>query len=357
MGGAYVIECRQAGKVYRTLERASGPLGLLASFFHRRVKEHVALRAIDLRVKPGEMLGLIGQNGAGKTTLVKCLTGIVPFSEGSATLLGRDCFQLGHADKRKLSLVMGQRSQLWWDIPAIDSFRLLKEIYAVDRTTFDARVREHAERLGVLDHLDTQLRQLSLGERMKMEIIGAFLHDPSVVFLDEPTIGLDLLSQETIRAFLREINRTRGATIVLTSHDMADIEETCDRLVILDEGAVLFDGDLIDLQRRLVGRRAIEVHLEPGSRGWAPEHAAELERFGATLVGKGPLSLTFDVPASRARAFVQRVFDLFHVHDLSIERQPLEHLIKTIFRSGEIGAERISEDEPARARTAGGSGE
>jgi ABC-2 type transport system ATP-binding protein len=346
MSTEHVIECRQAGKVYRTLERANGVLGFAKSFFRKREREHVALRAIDLQVARGELVGLIGQNGAGKTTLVKCLTGIVPFSTGEARLLGSDCFRLTHGDKRKLSLVMGQRSQLWWDIPAIDSFRLLKEIYAIDGHDFERRLREHAERLGVVDRLAVQLRQLSLGERMKMEIIGAFLHDPEVVFLDEPTIGLDLISQETIRTFLREVNRTRGATIVLTSHDMADIEETCDRLLILDEGALLFDGPLLDLQRRLVGRRAIEVHLEPGAAAWSPELDEQLVRFGASLVRQGSLSLTFDVPSDRARPFVQQLFGLLPVRDLSIERQPLEHLIKSIFRSGELQSERRAAGAP-----------
>ena len=232
---------------------------------------------------------------------------------------------------------MGQRSQLWWDIPAIDSFRLLKEIYEVEAARFERRVQEQAERLGVVDRLDVQLRQLSLGERMKMEIIGAFLHDPKVVFLDEPTIGLDLISQEMIRSFLREINRERGATIVLTSHDMADIEETCERLVILDTGAVLFDGALAELQRRLRGAAAIEVHLEPGSRGWSPalQPSSALRR---ALVREAPLSLTFEVPVERAQPFVQRLFDLLAVRDLAVERQPLEHLVKEIFRSGELGA-------------------
>lgn len=346
MSAQLVIDCRQAGKVYRTLERASGPLGFVKSFFRRREREHVALRGIDLQVRQGEMVGMIGQNGAGKTTLVKCLTGIVPFSEGEGRLLGRDCFALGHDDKRRLSLVMGQRSQLWWDIPAIDSFRLLKEIYAIERARFEQRVAEHAERLQVTDRLSVQLRQLSLGERMKMEIIGAFLHDPDVVFLDEPTIGLDLISQETIRGFLREVNRARGATIVLTSHDMADIEETCERLLILDEGSLLFDGPLLELQRRLVGRRAIEVHLEPHAPEWSALLDAELARFGATLVRKGALSFTFDVPASSARPFVQQLFGLLPVRDLAIERQPLEHLIKSIFRSGELERERPT-TEPA----------
>jgi ABC-2 type transport system ATP-binding protein len=337
MGESPVIECHKAGKVYRALERGAGTRGIVAGLFRRRVKEHVALRDIDLCVGRGEMVGLIGANGAGKTTLVKCLTGIIPITRGSARLFGRDCFGLTRVEKQRLSLVMGQRSQLWWDIPAFDSFRLLKAIYQIDAVTFEARVREHAERLDVVACLQTQLRQLSLGERMKMEIIGAFLHDPVVVFLDEPTIGLDLISQETIRAFLRDINRTRGVTVVLTSHDMADIEETCDRLVILDQGALLFDGDLAELQRRLVGRRSVEVHLEPGSRGFSPELQQELDRFGARLVRETPLALTFEVPAARARPFIQHLFDWVQVRDLAVERQPLEHLIKEIFRSGELG--------------------
>jgi ABC-2 type transport system ATP-binding protein len=171
---------------------------------------------------------------------------------------------------------------------------------------------------------------------MKMEIIGAFLHDPAVVFLDEPTIGLDLISQESIRGFLRDINRERGATIVLTSHDMADIEQTCERLVILDAGELLFDGALAELQRRQGGRRAIEVHLEPGSRGWSPELTEQLARFDATLVRSAPLSLSFEVPVERARPFIQHLFGQLSVRDLAVERQPLEHLVKEIFRSGEI---------------------
>lgn len=334
MGDSYVIECQGAGKVYRSLDRAQGFWGTAAAFFTRRMNEHVAFSDFDLQVRPGECVGLIGQNGAGKTSLVKCLTGITPVSHGSAHLLGRDAFSLTRAEKRRLALVMGQRSQLWTDIPAIDSFRLLKEIYLVDEQTFLRRVHERAERLSVAHRLRTQLRQLSLGERMKMEIIGAFLHDPEVAFLDEPTIGLDLISQESIRSFLRELNREQGVTIILTSHDMSDIEETCQRLVILDAGKKLFDGDLGDLKQRLVGMRAIELHLEPHSRAWSPALQTELTPFAAALVREAPLSLTFEVPSAQAQALIQHLFTLFEVRDLSIERQPLEHLIRDIFRTG-----------------------
>ncbi|MBK7976517.1 MAG: ATP-binding cassette domain-containing protein [Deltaproteobacteria bacterium] len=331
-----ILECRSVGKVYSAQVRGAGTLGILRGFVRRQVREHVALANIDLAVAPGEIVGLIGANGAGKTTLVKCLTGIIPASSGRCELFGHDAFALTRADKRRLSLVMGQRSQLWWDIPAIDSFRLLREIYQVDAARFERRVREQAERLDVTDRLQVQLRQLSLGERMKMEIIGAFLHDPEVVFLDEPTIGLDLLSQETIRTFLREVNRERRTTVILTSHDMADIEETCDRLVILEAGRILFDGDLVGLRRRFVGRRAVEVHLEANSRPWSAELDGELERFGAVLVREAPRALTFEVDAEHCQPFIQHLFDLFQVRDLAVERQPLENLIREIFRTGEL---------------------
>ncbi|MCC7015117.1 MAG: ATP-binding cassette domain-containing protein [Planctomycetes bacterium] len=320
------------GKVFRTWKRRPGLAGFVLDFVKRDRREVVALAEVELRIGRGEFVGLIGANGAGKTTLVKCLTGITPVTSGRATMFGRDSFHLRDEHKRRLAIVMGQRSQLWWDLPAIDSFRLLREIYSVPSAAFEARIADSAARLDVTDKLTRQLRQLSLGERMKMEIIGAFLHEPDVVFLDEPTIGLDLLSRETIRRYLVEINRQRGVTIVLTSHDMEDIEETCRRLVILRAGRVLFDGELADLKARVYDRRSIELHLEPQSRTWQPELAARIALHSATLERSAPMSLVFSVPAANVQRFVPLLFELFDVRDLSIERQPLEHLIRQIFQ-------------------------
>lgn len=330
---APVLEARALRKVFRTSERESGLGGFVRSLVARRVKEMVALEGVDLVVRRGEFVGLIGANGAGKTTLVKLLTGIVPASSGEARLLGRDSFRLRDAEKARLSLVMGQRSQLWWDIPAIDSFQLLREIYRVPRVDFERRVQAFAARLEVADRLDTQLRHLSLGQRMKMEIIGAFLHDPEVVFLDEPTIGLDLVSRETIRRFLVEHNKERGATIVLTSHDVEDIEATCKRLVILEKGRVLWDGDIVALAHELVAKRRIEVHLEPA----APEPdlaKLPLAAHDAELVGRGQHSLSFTLPAAKSQSFVRALFEVLQVRDLAVERRPLEDLVKQIFSQG-----------------------
>jgi ABC-2 type transport system ATP-binding protein len=327
-----LIVASGVGKVFRAWKRKPGLFGVAESFFRRERTEVVALAGVDLTVARGEFVGLIGANGAGKTTLVKCLTGIVPVTSGSATLFGASSFHLRDEHKRRLSLVMGQRSQLWWDLPALDSFRLLAEIYRVQRTRFRQRVDESAERLGVTGLLSRQLRQLSLGERMKMEVIGAFLHDPDLVFLDEPTIGLDLVSRETIRRHLVELNRERGATIVLTSHDMEDIEETCRRLVILRRGRVLFDGGLVELMHRVYERRAIQVHLEPGSRPWDATLEPRIAAAGARLERADPLALVFSVPAGDVQRFVPLLFELFAVRDLAIERHPLELLIRQIFK-------------------------
>jgi ABC-2 type transport system ATP-binding protein len=327
-----LIEMRAACKRFRTWKRKEGVRGFFANFLAREWQTVSALEGIDLTIRRGEFVGLIGANGAGKTTLLKCVSGITPVSGGSASMFGCDSFELRDEHKRRLSMVMGQRSQLWWDLPAIDSFRLLREIYQVPRDVFERRVSESAERLGVADKLQRQLRNLSLGERMKMEIVGAFLHEPDVVFLDEPTIGLDLVSRETIRRHLVELNRSRGVTIVLTSHDMEDIEETCRRLVILRQGRMLFDGALVDLMARVYDRRAIEVHLEPHSASWEETLSPLLEPFGAKLERAAPLSLLFSVPASAVQRFVPFLFERFAIRDLAIERHPLDMLIRQIFQ-------------------------
>lgn len=332
-----VLEARAVRKIFRTFERAPGLRGLIKNFVARDHVDIAALDGVDLRVERGESVGLIGANGAGKTTLVKILAGIVPASSGEARLLGRDSFDLRDAEKRRLALVMGQKSQLWWDLPPIDSFRLLKEIYGVSDADFGERLNRFASMLEVEDRLKIQLRQLSLGQRMKMEIIGAFLHSPEVVFLDEPTIGLDLISRETIRRFLIGLSEERAATFVLTSHDLEDIEETCRRIVVLDQGKVAFDGGLTDLSRRVTGKRAVEVHVHPGARIDEAALAAELSGFGAEVSGRSAGSLTVLVSADRLAALVPRLFTLLDVKDLSVERQPLEHLIREIYRRGVDG--------------------
>jgi ABC-2 type transport system ATP-binding protein len=332
MSAEPLIVAEDVRKVFRTWKRRAGMFGIAESFVRREYSQVVALDGIRLAIGKGEFVGLIGANGAGKTTLVKCLTGIMPVSSGSAPPVRPAELPLARRAQAPPVARHGQRSQLWWDLPGARLVQAAgRDLPGRARALRGARARS-AERLNVSDKLTRQLRQLSLGERMKMEIIGAFLHDPDVVFLDEPTIGLDLVSRETIRRYLLELNRSRGVTIVLTSHDMEDIEETCRRLVILREGKLLFDGDLVALMHRVYERRAIELHIEPSSRAWDPSLAPRIAEFGASLERSAPLSLTFSVPANEVQRFVPLLFELFQVRDLSIERHPLELLIRQIFQ-------------------------
>ena len=329
-----VIDTQTAGKTFRTHRRLPGWRGVVRNFFHREYTEVHALADVSLAIDRGELVGLIGENGAGKTTLVKLLTGIIPVSSGSCRLLGQDSFHLDDDAKRRISLVMGQRSQLWWDVPPLDSFHLLREIYRIPEDRFQRNLNGFAERLQVRDQLDLQLRKLSLGQRMKMEIIGALLHDPEVVFLDEPTIGLDLVSRETIREFLIEVNRERQVTILLTSHDMEDIERTCRRILILEAGRLVHDGDLVELMHRIRMRRAVDVHIEPGSRDWSPADESAVSRLGATLERSVPGQLSFVVDADRVQELTRYLLDQFAVRDLAVERQPLAHLIRALYANG-----------------------
>ncbi len=334
-----VLLAKDVSKTFTTFERQPGLRGVLANFVARKKVQVEALAGINLSVRRGETVGLIGSNGAGKTTLVKILTGIVPASTGEARVFDRDSFDLSDAEKRRMALVMGQKSQLWWDLPPLDSFRLLKEIYRIEESAFEERLRTFTAMLDVEDRLKIQLRQLSLGQRMKMEIIGAFLHDPEVVFLDEPTIGLDLVSRETIRQFLVQLADERGVTFVLTSHDLEDIEETCRRIVVLDEGRVAFDGDLASLSAKVTGRRAIEVHVDPHTPIDEERLDAELRLHGAEVASRGAAAVTVVVDAGRMPELVPRLFAVLQVRDLSIERQPLELLVREIYRrSGRSGS-------------------
>lgn len=330
--GANVLRCSGLEKTFRTHRRGAGLGGLVKSFVAREVIEVPALRGIDLAIESGEFVGLIGANGAGKTTLVKVLTGIVPATRGTSEVFGEPSFELSDAVKSRLSIVMGQRSQLWWDLAPLDSYLLLREIYRIEKSDFDTRLERLAKRLAVTEQLRIPLRHLSLGQRMRMEILGAFLHQPQLVFLDEPTIGLDLVSREEIRSILGEINREQGATIVLSSHDMEDIEHTCRRLLILSEGRLLYDGDLVRLRERLFGRRAIELHLEPHLPPPDPQVLQSLCGPQVQLLRNSGGALSFAVPAAAVQPFLGQVFARLSVRDVAIERTPLDVLVRELFK-------------------------
>lgn len=241
-----VIETHQLSRVYKTYKRGEGGWNALKGFFNRKTELKVALKPTTLKIERGQIVGLVGANGAGKTTLLKILSGLIYPSEGEVSVLGYKPFERKSEFLRQISILLGQKAQLWWDLPAAESFNLLTNIYDLDSAQTRKDWLALADRLGCTDQLYVQLRRLSLGERMKMEIIGSLLHKPKVLFLDEPTIGLDVLAQNTIRTFLTEYVKEHQPTIILTSHYMDDISRLADRLLLISQGAIMYDGRVND---------------------------------------------------------------------------------------------------------------
>lgn len=238
----YAIETEDLGRSFLTYKKAEGLINSIKGFWNRQTIEKVALQKTNLKIEPGQIVGLVGANGAGKTTLLKLLSGLISPTSGYAKVLGYEPFQRDPQFLKRISLLLGQKNQLWWDITPLDSYALLAKIYDLDEIKAARRVQELAKILNCSHVLETQLRRLSLGERMKMEIIGSLLHEPDVLFLDEPTIGLDIVAQETIRHFLSSYVKNKGPTVILTSHYMDDIASLADRLLLISKGSLVYDG-------------------------------------------------------------------------------------------------------------------
>jgi ABC-2 type transport system ATP-binding protein len=252
MSDTPVIDVRGLTKTYRTFKKRPGLRGAIRALFRRQYEEVHAVREVSFRIREGEFVGFLGPNGAGKTTTLKMLSGLLYPSAGEARVLGYIPWERADGYRRRFALLLGQKNQLWWDLPASESLELNARIYSIPPRQAEHTINELSELLDVRSKLDVMVRELSLGERMKMELIASLLHGPSVLFLDEPTIGLDVVSQKKVREFLRHHNATRKTTILLTSHYMADIEELCDRVIVIDHGAIVFDGRLDDVLDRFV---------------------------------------------------------------------------------------------------------
>jgi ABC-2 type transport system ATP-binding protein len=304
-----MIAVKGLRKTFTTHIKEPGLAGSLKALIKRETVKKEALKSVDLEVQQGEIIGLIGANGAGKTTLVKILAGIVHPTAGEATVLGFKPWERNNEYRRQMCLIMGQKAQVWWDLPALDSFLLLKEIYQIDDRLYRQDIEFLAETLMVKDHLKTQVRKLSLGERMKVELMAALLHRPRVIFLDEPTIGLDLSAQKAIREFLKKYQREFRPVTILTSHYMEDIKELCPRIVIMKEGSFVYDGPLAQVQRMLGDEKCLSVTTR--------------ERTFKLTVARP------DLAAKTAEIFGQNdVLDL-NIHDPSIE-----DVIESIMKNG-----------------------
>src|SRR5271169_5232770 len=264
-----IIEVQDLVKEFRTFRRREGVVGALQNLF---VREYMTVHAVDhvsFSIEPGEMVGYIGANGAGKSTTIKILTGILSPTGGRVTSNGFVPYRERRHYTKHIGVVFGQRTQLWWDIAVVESFKLLKEIYEISDQDYRRRLDVFCDILGLKAYLSTPVRKLSLGERMRCDLAASLLHNPPVLFLDEPTIGLDVVAKERIREFLKEINRTEGTTVLLTTHDLSDIEELSKRIIIIDKGRVLFDGALATMKQRLLRTKQIKFVLKDSTQAGA----------------------------------------------------------------------------------------
>jgi ABC-2 type transport system ATP-binding protein len=324
-----MIEVRELTRVFRTYKKQPGFWGGVKGLFKREFEETAAAKNISFDIAEGEFVGFLGPNGAGKTTTLKMLSGLIYPTSGSARVAGFDPTKRENAYRRLFALVLGQKNQLWWDLPAIESFNLLRAIYGLPADSFKKSLDELVALLDVGKKLNVMVRELSLGERMKMELIAALIHRPRVLFLDEPTIGLDVISQKAVRQFLRDYNRRHRVTILLTSHYMADIKELCERVIVIHKGTKIYDGALDRLESAGGARQKIITFL-PAEGGafpdnWQSRHGA------ATRSDDGKFTLR--VPTDTVVALSQEILSTGPVADITIEDVPLEDVIAELFTS------------------------
>ncbi len=330
-----IIEVRDLSKEFRTFRRREGVIGALQNLF---VREYVTVRAVDrisFTIEPGEMVGYIGANGAGKSTTIKMLTGILVPTSGRVVANGYVPWRDRRHYTRHIGVVFGQRTQLWWDIAVIESFKLLKEIYQIPGANYRRRLDLFCEILNLKEYLHTPVRKLSLGERMRCDLAASLLHNPPLLFLDEPTIGLDVVAKDRIREFLKEVNRTEGTTVLLTTHDLSDIEELSKRILIIDKGKILFDGQLAEMKGRLAKYNQVKFFLKDRSQ---VAHLSEISTDGILCERVDELNylLRFDRVQHSSAEVIRQIVNRLEVRDIFVEEEPIEDIVKRIYLSGEV---------------------
>ena len=315
-------------KTFRVAERAPGAWGALRGLVHRRHRVVRALDGVSFSLEPGELLGYIGPNGAGKSTTVKILSGILVPDAGRVEVMGRTPWRHRVETVGRIGVVFGQRTQLWWDLPLVESFELLRDIYRVPHDAYRRTRDELVDRLDLGPLLDTPVRQLSLGQRMRGDLTAALLHQPDILYLDEPTIGLDAPSKLAVREFVRTLNRERQVTVILTTHDMDDIEALCRRVIVIHQGGLFMDGTLDALRARVTRERRLIIDLAHDNGDVRDPDAEVLSRRGRRVV------LRFDPERVSPAELIARVVANHDVRDLFVENPPIEEIVARLYGKG-----------------------
>jgi ABC-2 type transport system ATP-binding protein len=318
-----IIQTKNLTKTYTRFEKEEGLKGSFKSLFKRKYVIKTAVSDFDVEIDSGEFVGLIGPNGAGKTTLMKMLTGIISPSSGSVSVLRYTPNELKNAYKKQFAIVMGQKSQLFQDLSAADTFLLFKEIYGISEEDYRKNLKYFIDLFSVSEYLNVQVRTLSLGERMKMELIAALLHSPKILFLDEPTIGLDAVAQKQIRGFLREVNRDKGTTILLTSHYMDDIKSLCKRCIVINSGSKIYDGNLDMLFDRYQTHKLITATFDEATSYRPP--------LDVQIIEENPFKLSFMANRKDVRCILNSIMNECEISDISIEEEDIGNVVERIY--------------------------
>lgn len=323
-----LIKAKNLNKSFRIYSQGSGIKGYLKSFVKREYEEIHAVEDLNLEIEESEMIGYIGSNGAGKSTTVKMLTGILEPSSGLIEVDGRNPHKNRKKNAMHIGVVFGQKTQLWWDLPVKESFKLLREIYEVDEEAYSERIEEFDEVLQISEFWEQPVRKLSLGQKMRCELAAAFLHHPKIVYLDEPTIGLDVAVKERIRDFIRKMNEEKNITVMLTTHDIGDIEDLCDRIVVLDEGKKIYDGALDDLVNRFSSRRLVMEVKRP------EEFKIEVKGVNEVKNTDEGLEVVFDRTVITASELMRQILAEYEVLDFQIKEPDIEEVVKKVYNEG-----------------------
>lgn len=323
-----IIQTKNLTKTYKLFEKEAGLRGSIKSLFNRKFTDKTVLSNFNIEVKEGEFVGLIGPNGAGKTTLVKMLTGIIAPTSGEISVLGYYPNKLENAFKKQYAVVMGQKSQLFFELSSADTFLLFKELYSIPTEEYKKNLDYFVKLFQVEKLLNVQVRTLSLGERMKMELIVALLHNPKVLFLDEPTIGLDAVAQKQIRTFLKEVNETRSTTIILTSHYMEDIKSLCKRCIVVNSGEKIYDGSTEALFERYQTHKKISLLFAEETNFVLPENC--------TLIEQDSLKAVFMVPISNSQELIYSLMKQYTLKDITIEEDEIGSVVERIYNDRQV---------------------